>query len=133
MKIKLCSNGEELRYIGTNDRGQNISLAGDKSAVSPMEAVLMAASACSAIDIEMLLKKMRQQVLRIEVDTEGVRADSVPAVFTKIHIHYRIYGNVKHEKAVKAALMSLGKFCSVSLMLGATVAITHSVEVVWPE
>lgn len=133
MKIQLSSNGEGLCYVGTNERGQNIALAGDKSAVSPMEAVLMAASACSAIDIEVLLKKMRQQVMRIEVDTEGIRADSVPAVFTQVHIHYRIFGNVKQEKAVKAAALSLEKFCSVSLMLAATVAITHTVEVVLPD
>lgn len=130
MTITLKSEGESLSYTGTNERGQQIALSGNKQAVSPMEAVLMAASSCSAIDIEILLKKMRQDVQSIEVVTEGVRADKIPAVFTSIHLHYRIKGKVKQEKAAKAAEMSLTRFCSVSLMLAATMPVTHSVEVI---
>ncbi len=132
MKIQLTSTADASQYIGMNERGQQILLSGNQSAVSPMEAVLMAASACSTIDVELLLKKMRQDVSRVEVHTEGTRAEAVPAVFTSIHIHYRIFGNVREEKAVKAVAMSLEKYCSVSIMLSATVAITHSVEVITP-
>jgi putative redox protein len=132
MKIQLTSTADESQYIGMNERGQQILLSGNQSAVSPMEAVLMAASACSTIDVELLLKKMRQDVSRVEVHTEGTRAEAVPAVFTSIHIHYRIFGNIREEKAVKAVAMSLEKYCSVSIMLSATVAITHSVEVITP-
>ena len=132
MKIQLTSTADASQYIGMNERGQQILLSGNQSAVSPMEAVLMAASACSTIDVELLLKKMRQDVSRVEVHTEGTRAEAVPAVFTSIHIHYRIFGNVREEKAVKAVAMSLEKYCSVSIMLSATVTITHSVEVITP-
>lgn len=129
MQIKLSSLGD-LMFAGSNERGQQISFSGNKEAVSPMESVLMAAAACSAIDVEILLQKMRQPYTRIEVETEGVRADTIPAVFQTIHLHYKIYGDVKPEKAEKAVAMSLEKYCSVSLMLSASVQISHSVEVV---
>lgn len=89
----------------------------------------MAAAACSSIDVELLLGKMRQAPDRIEVEVEGHRIDAVPAVFEKMHMHYIIYGDVKPEKAEKAVDMSVEKYCSVSIMLQAAVEVSHSWEV----
>lgn len=130
MKITLRSTEAELGYTGTNERGQTASFSGSKEDVSPMEHVLMAAAACSSIDVELFLRKMRAPANRIEVDVEGQRADAIPAVFTDIHLHYRIYGDVKESKAQKAVDMSMDQYCSVSIMLKAGVNITHSHEVI---
>jgi len=89
----------------------------------------MAAAACSSIDVETLLKKMRQDVKSISVEIDSTRADDVPAVFTKMHLHYIINGDVKEDKAQKAVQMSMEQYCSVSLMLAKAVEITHSFEV----
>ena len=129
MKVSLQKTHGDLNFKGTNDRDQSMQFSGNKEAVSPMEAVLMAAAACSSIDVETILKKMRQNVLDIKVDIEGTRAETLPAVFTKIHMHYIISGDVKEEKALKAVEMSMHEYCSVSLMLAKSVLITHSVEV----
>ncbi|MFN8339635.1 MAG: OsmC family protein [Saprospiraceae bacterium] len=106
-----------------------MQFSGNKEAVSPMESVLMAAAACSSIDVEMILKKMRQNVKAVHVKATGTRADAVPAVFTKIHLHYMISGDLKEEKAQKAIKMSMEEYCSVSIMLSKSVEITYSVEV----
>jgi putative redox protein len=132
MKVILESTHGELNFKGTNERGQSMQFSGNKEAVSPMESVLMAAAACSSIDVEILLKKMRQDIQHIKVEVEGQRADAVPAVFTKIHMHYILSGNIKEEKARHAVAMSMEKYCSVSIMLAATVQITHSFEVIQP-
>lgn len=129
MKIKLESTFGELNFKGTNDRGQSLQFSGSKQAVSPMESVLMAAAACSAIDVESLLGKMRQKLERVEVEVEGIRVDDVPAVFETIHLHYIVFGEVKEDKAKKAVDMSVEKYCSVSTMLQQCVKITHSWEV----
>lgn len=129
MKIKLESTYGELAFKGTNERGQSMQFSGKKEAVSPMESVLMAAAACSSIDVELLLAKMRQVPDHIEVEVEGQRVDDVPAVFDKIHLHYIVYGDVKPEKAEKAINMSVEKYCSVSIMLQAAVEVSHSWEV----
>lgn len=129
MEVILESIHGDLNFRGTNDRGQSLQFSGNKEAVSPMESVLMAAAACSSIDVEMILKKMRQNVTSVKVKVNGTRADAVPAVFTKIHLHYMISGDLKEEKAKKAVQMSMEEYCSVSIMLAKAVEITYTVEV----
>ncbi len=129
MKVTLESTHGNLNFKGTNERGQSMQFSGDKHAVSPMESVLMAAAACSSIDVEMLLKKMRQEVQSIKVEVSSERVDAVPSVFSNIHLHYIISGDVKEEKAKKAVVMSIDQYCSVSMMLAKSVEITHSFEV----
>lgn len=130
MNIKLESTHGELNFKGTNDRGQSLQFSGNKESVSPMEAVLMAAAGCSAIDVEIFLKKMRQSFTNIEVEVKGTRVDAVPSIFSDIHLHYKIYGDVKLDKAEKAVSMSMDKYCSVSIMLQKGVNMTHSFDVI---
>lgn len=130
MEIKLESTHGSLNFKGTNQRGQSLQFSGNKESVSPMETVLMSAAACSSIDVEIFLNKMRQPFDRIEVSVKGKRVDEVPAVFSEIHLHYKIYGDVKPEKAKKAVEMSMEKYCSVSIMLQASVKMHHSHEVI---
>lgn len=129
MKVKLESIHGDLNFKGTNERGQSLQFSGQQEAVSPMESVLMAAAACSTIDVEIILKKMRQDVKSVLVEVEGTRADAVPAVFTKIHMHYIVSGDIKEDKVRKAVEMSMEQYCSVSIMLSKSVQITYSVEV----
>ena len=133
MKISLRSTANRLGYEGTNERGQSASFSGNKEGVSPMEHVLMSAAACSAIDVEIFLEKMRAPAERVEVEVTGQRAEGPPAVFTEIHLHYKIFGDVKPSKAQKAVDMSMEQYCSVSMMLKQAAQITWSYEVVAPE
>lgn len=130
MKVNLKSNGKELGYVGTNIRGQQIELYGNKEGVGPMESVLMAAAACSAIDIELILKKMKQDYSEIEVEVEAERAtDETPAVFKKIHLHYIVSGDVKKEKLDRAVELSVKSYCSVLKMLEKSVDIIFTASI----
>lgn len=129
MKITLKSTDKLDHYSGTNEDGNEIKLSGDGSAVGPMQAVLMAVAGCSTIDIVMILKKMRQQLERIEVETEGTRREEIPRYYTNIHLHYKLYGEVKEKKATEAIELSIGKYCSVSKMLEKSSEITTSFEI----
>ncbi|MBK7523266.1 MAG: OsmC family protein [Saprospiraceae bacterium] len=136
MKIHLESTFGPLNFKGTNERGQSLQMSGDKESVSPMEAVLMAVAGCSSIDIELILKKMRQDLHKIEVEVDSLRADEDPKVFTKIKIHYILHGNIKEEKAKQAIDLSMEKYCSVSIMLKKSVEINYDFEirpVTWDE
>ncbi len=131
MELTLTSSSGPLEYIGTNSKGQSINLSGNGNAIGPMESVLLAGAGCSAIDVELLLQKMRQPLDKIEVKVKGKRAeDQIPKVFTDIHLHYKLYGNIKPAKAESAVEKSVKKYCSVLLMLEATVNITFSHEIV---
>ncbi|MBK8079359.1 MAG: OsmC family protein [Saprospiraceae bacterium] len=129
MKIHLESTFGPLNFKGTNERGQSLQMSGDKESVSPMEAVLMAVAGCSSIDIELILKKMRQDLHKIEVEVDSLRADEDPKVFTKIKIHYILHGNIKEEKAKQAIDLSMEKYCSVSIMLKKSVEINYDFEI----
>ena len=63
---------------------------------------------------------------RCELTAE--RADEVPAVFSKIHLHFIVSGNSLKEAHVKRAVeLSAEKYCSASIMLTrGGVEITHS-------
>ncbi|MDF2179204.1 OsmC family protein [Aliiglaciecola sp. CAU 1673] len=121
-----------LRFMGTSDSGHAVVMDGDKaSAASPMEMVLMAAGSCSSVDVVNILQKAKQQVSGVEVKLSGERADAVPAVFTKIHLHFVVSGQGISDKHVERAVnLSADKYCSVSIMLGKSVEVTHSFEVV---
>jgi putative redox protein len=131
MKVTLSSVNGEKNYIGTNERGQTLTLSGQKEGVGPMESVLIAGAACSSIDIDLILRKMKQDFRDIKVEVEGARAeDQVPAVFVKIHLHYKILGrNLKDAKVKDAVDKSVKKYCSVLTMLEKTAEVTYSYEI----
>ena len=62
------------------------------------------------------------------------RADTVPRVFTEIHIHFKVYGRDLQESAIERAVqMSAEKYCSASIMLGKAAKMSHSFEIVETE
>jgi putative redox protein len=78
-----------------------------------------------------ILKKSRQAVSGCYVELDAERAETDPKVFTKIHMHFVVTGkNIKPEAVEKAIKLSAGKYCSASIMLGATAAVTHDFEVI---
>lgn len=98
----------------------------------PMELLLMGLGACSAFDVLTILQKARQDVIDCKAEIEAERADAVPAVFTKIHLHFVIVGRALKEAQVKRAVeLSAEKYCSASIMLGkAGVEISHDYEII---
>lgn len=101
----------------------------------PMELLLMGMGGCTAFDVMTILKKSRQDVTSCEAGLEAERADAVPAVFTKIHVHFIVKGRgLKDVQVKKAVDLSADKYCSASIMLGqAGVVITHDYEIVEEE
>lgn len=130
MKVTLEAAANLDQYIAKNEAGHEVQLSGDGSATGPMQAVLMAIAGCSTIDIVMILKKMRQDLKDIKVEIEGTRQDEIPRVYTKIHMHYKLYGEVKDKKAAQAVELSIEKYCSVSKMLEKAAEISTSYEII---
>jgi putative redox protein len=129
MNIILSSKAGELNYIGESEKGFTQNFSGSGAACSPMETLLMSAAACSSIDIEILLKKMRQNLKSLEVVVSSERRKEIsPAKFTAIHLAFKLKGEIKEEKAKKAVEMSLEKMCSVTHSLDPTIKITSSIE-----
>ena len=91
----------------------------------------MGVGGCATYDVMSMLHKSRQKVVDCRVELEAERADAVPAVFTRINLHFVVTGVGLKESQVKRAVeLSAEKYCSASIMLAAGgVEISHSHEV----
>lgn len=96
-----------------------------------MELVLMGLGGCASFDVMSILKKARQDVTGCQTILKAERADAVPAVFTRIHLHFVVTGRGLKENHVKRAVeLSAEKYCSASIMLEkGGVEITHDYEI----
>jgi len=128
---------EGMTFIGESESGHAVvmdaasDVGGRNLGPRPMEMLLLGTGGCSSIDVMLILQKMRQQVSDCHVEIEAERAASEPKVFTKIHLHFVVKGKgIKAEAVEKAVKLSAEKYCSASIMLGATAAMTHDFEII---
>ncbi|MCG7657859.1 OsmC family protein [Wielerella bovis] len=139
--MKIISQWVDGRcFVAANERGNSIIMDGTsadeglKRGASPMEVLLMGVAGCSSIDVVDIVKKQRQDIVDCIATVEAERVDSIPRVFSKIHLHFKIIGRgLKEDAVAKAVQLSAEKYCSASIMLGKAVPITHSFEVVEAE
>ena len=125
-------------FVGESGSGHAVvmdgpeDLGGRNMGARPMEMLLLGTGGCSIYDVLSMLKKSRQKVVDCRVEMDAERADAVPAVFTKINMHFVVTGVGLKENHVKRAVeLSAEKYCSASIMLGAAgVEMTHSYEIV---
>ena len=102
-----------------------------KPGPSAMELVLIGAGGCSAYDVVSILEKARQDVEGVEVQLEADRADEVPKVFTRIHMHFVVRGRgVSADRVARAIELSKTKYCSATLMLNKTAEVTADFEII---
>lgn len=96
----------------------------------PMEIVLMGTGGCTAYDVVHILRKSRAPVTGCVLEIDSERAAEDPKVFTKIHFHFIVTGKgLKPAQVERAVQLSAEKYCSASIMLGKTAAITHDFEI----
>ena len=103
-------------------------IGGGEDGLRPMELLLIGLAGCSSFDILHMLHKGKQDVADMDVSVRGERADAIPAVFTGIHVHFKVWGNISPKRLEQAVQSSMEKYCSVAAMLGKTAKITHSHE-----
>ena len=121
--VAQTGSGHMLTMDGAPDGG------GHNLAPRPMETVLAGTGACTAYDVVLILKRGRHDVRGCRVQMKAERALTEPKVFTAIHMHFVVTGlNLKQEVVERAVALSHEKYCSASIMLGKTAAITTSVE-----
>lgn len=121
-------------FVGEAGSGHSVvmdgppDLGGRNLGPRPMEMLLLGTGGCAMYDVLSMLKKSRQAVADCRVEIQAERADAVPAVFTKINLHFVVTGSALKENQVKRAVeLSAEKYCSASIMLGAAgVEMTHS-------
>lgn len=126
-----------VSFVGESGSGHAVVLDGPPDAggrnigMRPMEMVLVGMGGCTAFDVVAILRKARQAVVDCRVELDAERADAVPQVFTRIHVHFIVTGRALNAAQVERAVkLSAEKYCSASIMLGRTAEITHDFEII---
>jgi len=128
---------EAAQFVGESGSGHSVVMdgppdhGGRNAGVRPMEMLLLGLGGCSAFDVMNILSKSRQEVSDCWVELKAERADAVPAVFTRIDLHFVVVGqSLKEKQVARAVELSATKYCSASIMLEAAgVKIKHSYEI----
>lgn len=128
---------QDATFVGESGSGHAVVLDGPPESggrnlgIRPMEMLLIGLGGCTAFDVVHILKKARQPITDCVVEVQAERAETVPKVFTHIHVRYIVTGKSLSETQVKRAIeLSKEKYCSASIMLGKAVEISHDYEIV---
>lgn len=128
---------ENVCFVGESETGHAVVLDGAPDAggrnlgMRPMEMLLIGMGACTSFDVVTILKKSRQPISDCVAEIQAERADEVPKVFTKIHVHFVVTGKSLNPAQVERAVkLSAEKYCSASIMLGKSAEVTHDFEIV---
>jgi putative redox protein len=128
--VAETGSGHVLTMDGAPDAAKPEN-GGQNLAPRPMETVLAGTGGCTAYDVVLILKRGRHDVRGCSVKLTSERAPVDPKVFTSIHMHFTVTGKAVPALAVERAIaMSHDKYCSATIMLGKTAAITTSFELI---
>ena len=128
---------DHMSFVGESGSGHSVVMDGAPEAggrdlgIRPLEMMLLGLGGCTAFDVVSILHKSRQQIVDCEVEIESERAQTIPKVFTQIHLHFIVSGRALDATRVSRAVsLSADKYCSASRMLEKTATITHDFEIV---
>jgi putative redox protein len=136
MKATVQSAGDGF-FLAVSPGGHAHAFETDSkrnAAATPVEMLLMALGACTAVDVESILAKKRQKVTSYRIELTGERREEMPRSFHTIHVRHIVHGHGISEKAVAQAVeLSDTKYCSVAATLRPTVRIVTSFQIVEDE
>lgn len=137
MKIELNRLNDGFWMEAVNEGGNKIQMdaspevGGSNQGMRPMQLLIAAMGGCSSIDVISILKKQKQDLKDIKITVTAEREkDAVPSLFTEVHAHFKLYGQLDEDKVKKAVSLSVDKYCSVAKTLEKTARITYSYEIV---
>jgi putative redox protein len=137
MKVTLERIDDAYHFRTTNDTGNTVEsdaspkIGGGHKAMRPMQMLLASLGSCSGIDIVEFLRKMRQPLEGMKIFITAEREqDKTPSLFTSIHMHYVLTGDLNPKKVERAISMSVETYCSVAKMLEKHAPISWDYEIV---
>ncbi len=127
---------ESNLMIGVDSRGRPLVIGSlperdpQWAGLKPSDLLMLAAASCSGYDVDMILAKQKEPLQGLEISCTGHQEDEPPYHFTRLHLHYKVYGPVNPKKLERAIQLSEEKYCSVTNTLKHGVEITSDFEIV---
>jgi putative redox protein len=124
----------ELKFNAEVAAGRTLELNSTKEmggAFTPMELFLVALAGCTAMDVQWIMSRERQEVDRFEVSIRGKRREEDPQYYEVIDLDYIIGGRNLAKNAVERAIrLSQEKYCSIRAMLNGNVRLRTTYTIV---
>jgi putative redox protein len=122
-------NGKQFIGIDSTNHSVVLSTPDENVGMKPSDLLLVALSACTAVDVVEILTKKRITLTTFEIAASGEQDSTPPWTFRKIHLLYKLAGKGLTETAVQQAIqLSEEKYCSVASTLRGVAEITTSYE-----
>ena len=141
MQVELVRVDDAFHFeavgTGTPDRPRvvqhidgAVAIGGHNAGARPMEMLLMGLASCSAIDMILILQKQKQVIDDFRMTVDGLRPKgATPSPFQKIHITYKLKGQLDESRVKRAIDLSMDKYCSATAQFRPTAEITYSFEI----
>lgn len=120
-----------LTFEGGAPGGPVSLVDGDaREAPSPVTTLLVAAASCAAVDVVLILGKMRIVITALDVAIRGERRETQPRRLETLHLVFTVSGDgLDQAKLGRAVSLSVEKYCSVLSSLASDIAITYEARV----
>jgi putative redox protein len=120
----------EKRFAAGPEGRTHIIDGSAKEAPGPVETLLNALATCSAMDVLDIMTKRRTPAETLTVEITGERRPTLPRRLMAVEVRFVLDGaGMEIEQALRAAQLSLEKFCSVGSSLGTDIVMTTRVVV----
>jgi putative redox protein len=103
---------------------------GENAGFRPMELMLLGLGGCMALDVLLILRRMRQQVAAYRVKMQAERAEHPPRVYTEVRMEHVFQGETLEASAVRYAIeLAESTYCSGAAMFAKTAKITNTFRI----
>jgi len=123
-----------MAFIGEGGSGHAVVMDASTAAggrgrgPTPVELLLSAIGGCTGMDVISILQKMRTPASALTITIDVDRSSSHPKALRRVHLLYRIDGELPEENARRAIDLSLTKYCSVASSLAEAVELRWDLE-----
>ncbi len=125
MAFEADVNGHKVRMDAPVEGG------GHNSGPGPKKLMLVALSGCTGMDVVSILKKMRVDLEKCNIEVQGDVSDEHPKQYTKMHVIYEFTGkNLPMDKLEKAVKMSADTYCGVQALYKKAIEVTSEIRVI---
>ena len=117
-----------MRFAAATGTGRAPVFGDDSAAgeLSPVETVVAALAACSAMDVVTVALKKRQSFTRYEVRVEAIQRDEYPQVLARVDVIHEVEGPAVSVKAIRRCIeLSATKYCPVNAMIASGATEVH--------
>jgi len=125
--VEIRHEGRMLfRADPSSGHAQSFDVRESNQGGSPVETLLSALGACSAMDVISIATKKRQAIDEYRIHVRGSQRDEYPQVLTEIEVTHEVIGRDLSEAAIRRSIeLSATKYCPVNAMISAGATVVH--------